>query len=257
MMSAPLYSIFLFARSLLLYGGFAIVLVVHSSIASLMALLLPHQYCYRFCFLWCDFATAWARLTCGIRHEIIGRENIPDGAAVVLSKHQSAWETLFLQSLFYPACIVLKHDLMRVPFLSWGLRQMDPIVIDRSRPAAAMWTVLEQGSERLRAGRRVIVFPEGTRTRPGAEPEYSVGGAMLATRTGAIVIPVALNSGECWPRGTFVKRPGIIKVVIGPPLRSSDYSTKQLNQIVRDWIEGQMRLISPHDDPATIQSDDN
>jgi 1-acyl-sn-glycerol-3-phosphate acyltransferase len=170
---------------------------------------------------------------------VTGIENIPAGACVVLSKHESAWETLYLQSLLVPATTVLKRELLSIPFFGWALRLLNPIAINRGEPAQALKAVLRQGEERLAAGRRIIIFPEGTRARPGEQLPYNVGGAMLAARTGFPLLPVSLNSSDCWPRGTMIKRPGVIQVVIGAPIDSHGTPAKALNARARDWIEAE------------------
>lgn len=158
---------------------------------------------------------------------------------MVLAKHESAWETLFLQTVFAPSTTVLKRELLSIPFFGWALRQLSPIAIDRGAPAQALKAVLRQGNQRLADGRRIIIFPEGTRALPGEQLPYNVGGAMLASRSGVPVIPVSLNSGDCWPRGTLIKQPGTIHVVIGAPMHCAGVPAKVLNTRVRDWIEGE------------------
>ena len=176
-------------------------------------------------------------MACGIRYEVEGDANVPDTPCVVLSKHQSAWETLFLQARFQPASTVAKRELLRIPFFGWGMALMEPIAIDRAQRAGALKEVIRQGTQRLRAGNHVIIFPEGTRMLPGQQGEYSAGGAMLAVRAQVPVLPVALNSGLCWPRSTLIKRPGVIRVVFGKPIEAQGMSAKALNEQVRDWIE--------------------
>lgn len=231
-------------RSLLFYAGYALSLIVYSSLMSLYGLLVSREAAFRACILWCRFALWWARVTCGIRHEVTGRENIPAGGCVVLSKHQSAWETLFLQVQFFPATTVLKRELMWIPFFGWALRLFDPIAINRADRNNALKAVIRQGEGKIAAGRRVVIFPEGTRTHPGQRGVYSAGGAMLATRSRALVVPVAVNSGDCWPRGTLIKRPGVIRVVIGKPLDAREFTTQSLNAAVEAWIEARMAEIS-------------
>jgi 1-acyl-sn-glycerol-3-phosphate acyltransferase len=232
-------------RSLLFYVGYALSLMLYSISANIGALFLSHHLVFRLCVYWCHFSLWWLRITCGIRHEVSGAENIPHGACVVLSKHQSAWETQFMQIQFYPASPVVKRELMWIPFFGWGMRFFDPIPINRSDRNSALKSILRQGDEKLKRGQRIIIYPEGTRTLPGAShTDYSVGGAMLACRSKAIVVPVAHNSGDCWPRGTLIKYPGVIKVIIGKPIDASLYSAKTLNTDVRDWIEQQMPSIS-------------
>lgn len=232
-------------RSLLFYLGYAISLILVSTSALVGSLFLPRNAVVRLCVYWCQFSLWWARITCSIRYEIIGAENIPEDGCVILAKHQSAWETLFMQAQFYPAATVVKRELMWIPFFGWALRFSDPIAINRAEPASALKSLLRQGDEKLKEGRHIVIFPEGTRTLPGdTNTDYSVGGAMLACRSKAIVVPVAHNAGDCWPRGTILKRPGLITVVIGKPLQGGDYSPKALNAEVRAWIEARMPEIS-------------
>ncbi len=213
--------------------------------ASVLGLFMPRAWVMRnICIRWCDFIVAWVWLCCGVHYRVLGREHIPVGACVVLSKHQSEWETLYLQSLFYPAATVLKQELLRVPFFGWGLSFFDPIAINRADRNNALKQVLRQGEEKLAQGRRVVIFPEGTRTLPGdPNPQYSVGGAMLATRARAQVLPVALNSGDCWPRNSLIKRPGTITVSIGAPIDASELNSKALNAQVQSWIETELTRI--------------
>jgi len=230
--------VWLVLRSLLFYVGYSLSMIFQSTSATIIGLF-SRQAAYAFCLAWCRFGVWWARVCCGIRFVVTGIENIPPGACVVLAKHESAWETLFLQSLFSPSTTVLKRELLSIPFFGWALRLLNPIAINRGEPAQALKTVLRQGGLRLADGRRIIIFPEGTRSRPGEQLPYNVGGAMLACRTGVPVIPVCLNSGDCWPRGTLIKQPGTIHVVIGAPMDSTGTSAKVLNTLAQGWIEAE------------------
>ncbi|MCW8923362.1 MAG: 1-acyl-sn-glycerol-3-phosphate acyltransferase [Gammaproteobacteria bacterium] len=181
---------------------------------------------------------------CKLTYEIEGMENIPEGGAVVLCKHQSTWETLMLQIDLPQIRWVLKKELLRIPFFGWGLALMEPIAIDRSSGRKAITQMIEQGREMLNDGYWVVVFPEGTRTRPGEARRYKAGGARLAVETGFPVVPVAHNAGEYWPRHSFIKWPGRIKVCIGPVIDPSGKTTDQVNTEAEAWIEGKMKEIS-------------
>jgi 1-acyl-sn-glycerol-3-phosphate acyltransferase len=151
---------------------------------------------------------ALCRYVLGIRYRVLGRENIPAEPSVVLAKHQSAWETVGLQEVFPPLVFVLKKELLRVPFFGWGLAAMKMISIDRAAAKDALKQVFDQGRERLAAGYWVVIFPEGTRVAPGETERYKPGGAHLAVRSGAKVVPVAHNAGEIWKRSSFAISPG-------------------------------------------------
>ena len=185
----------------------------------------------------------------GIRPKVIGIENMPQEPCIILSKHQSAWETMTLQD-YVPKgayCVfVLKKELLRVPFIGWGLGAMKMISIDRAAGKNALDQVVAQGRERLKQGFYVIIFPEGTRVAPGQKRRYKPGGAYLATRVGCKVVPVAHNSGELWPRQSFLKKPGTVTVSIGPAFDATGLSEQEINERVEHWIEGEMHRISPH-----------
>ncbi len=186
-----------------------------------------------------------ARYLCGIRYQIHGAENIPkNNYFIIFSKHQSTWETLFLLSYFPHMSIILKKELLHIPFFGWGLRAIRPIAIDRSGGRAAITELNRQGEIRLQENLCILCFPEGTRKSPGDLPDYKVGGAMLANKTGAPILPIALNSGECWPKKGFLKKPGLITVVIGPCIETQGKKTSVILQETQDWIECQMSQIN-------------
>ena len=187
----------------------------------------------------------WAEWTCGIRHTVSGWENVPDFPVILMAKHQSAWETLFMASRFPPQCWIVKRELLWLPFVGWGLMAIRAIAIDRSSGKTAREQVVEQGARRLKQGMWISIFPEGTRVAPGQRGRYGIGGALLATRTGTPILPMAHNAGEMWPRYAFRKVPGTVKVVIGPLIRSEGRDAVSVNADVENWIEGQMRVISP------------
>ena len=192
--------------------------------------------------------TIWGlRLLCGIRCEVEGREHIPhDGRGyVLLSKHQSTWETFFLPTLIAPHVQVVKKELFYLPLFGWMLNLIHPIFIDRTHRTSALKQVISQGSDRLHSGIHVLVFPEGTRVAPGKRKTFSKGGAMLATKAGAPVLAIAHNSGECWPNDSWVKRPGTIRLVISAPVEpDAELTTAELSTLTENWINTQVDRIS-------------
>lgn len=207
---------------------------------------LPALTRYRIITRWTDIVMWGVKWITGIRYEVRGRENMPSEASVILCKHQSAWETMALQHIFPPVAFVLKKELLRVPFFGWGLARMPIISIDRNAGIGALEQVVQQGRALLTQGFWVVVFPEGTRVAPGHSKRYKGGGAQLAAKTGAKVVPVAHNAGEFWPRKAFVKRPGLITVSIGPPIDARGLNADDINRRTEAWIEAEMRRISPH-----------
>jgi 1-acyl-sn-glycerol-3-phosphate acyltransferase len=188
----------------------------------------------------------WIEISLGIRCEVSGWENVPKTPTVILSKHQSAWETLFIEARFPNQCWVVKKELLWLPFVGWGLMAIRCIAIDRSSGMNAREQIVTQGAQRLAEGEWVTIFPEGTRVAPGERGRYGIGGALLATRTGTPILPIAHNAGEVWPRYAFRKKPGVVKVVISAPIATAGRDVVSVNREVEGWIEDQMRLISPH-----------
>lgn len=229
-----------------LYLAFLILTVIPYAIACLLWALLPLPVRYRLTVGWARLAIWAAKVFCGVRWQILGKENLPDGPAVLLSKHQSTWETFFFPGyLPREVCYVYKKELHRIPFFGWGLALLRMIPIDRARGKDAFEQVVRVGGQRLKEGRWALLFPEGTRMAPGTEGRYKMGGALLATRTGAPVVPIAHNAGECWPRKSYMLRPGLITVSIGPLIPTQGRSAEEINAQVRDWIETEMRRLNP------------
>lgn len=182
----------------------------------------------------------------GIPYRLVGAENIPAGPAIVMSKHMSAWETIMLQDIFPPMVFVMKREIHKLPFFGWGIAQMPMIAIDRAAGKDALAQVVEQGTDRLGHGFWVTIFPEGTRVAPGSRKRYKAGGAVLAARTGAPVVPVAHNAGEFWARNAFLKRPGEVVVSVGPAIDTRGLSAEEINRRTEAWVEGEMHRLFPH-----------
>ncbi|MEQ4618076.1 MAG: lysophospholipid acyltransferase family protein [Corticimicrobacter sp.] len=229
-----------------LYALFLAVTVVPFALLSIVALAFPLKWRYRITLGWPRLGIWGARVIAGIRWQVKGWENLPDGPAILLSKHQSAWETMYLIGhMPRNMCFVYKRELHKVPFFGWGLAGLRMIAIDRAKGSEAFEQVVRQSQRCLDEGRWPILFPEGTRTRPGQETRYKSGGARLACRTGVPVIPIAVNSGVCWPRNSFLKHPGLITVSIGPAIPPDGLSAEELNEKVQDWIETEVRAMNP------------
>ncbi len=186
-----------------------------------------------------------ARGVLGIRYVVRGAENLPTQPAIILAKHQSAWETVAFLCLFPPVSPVIKQELLKVPFFGWAFRMLSPIAIDRSGGREALKQIVSQGREKLAQGFWVLVFPEGTRIAPGEKGRYGIGGGWLAAETGAPIVPIAHNAGEVWPKNAFIKRPGTITVSIGPVIDTTGKSAAELTRAVEAWIEDEMTRLPP------------
>src|SRR5206468_1081094 len=204
---------------------------------------LPRLTRYRIIAGWSRLVVVLAKKIVGIDWRIEGRENLPAGPAIILAKHQSAWETMAFTLVFPPQVHVLKRELLWIPFFGWGLALMSPIAIDRTRGVAALRSIARRGTERLKQGFWVVVFPEGTRVAPGERRPYQLGGAWLAAASGAPVVPVAHNAGLFWPRNAFLKRAGTVTVRIGPSIDAADRDPKTLNDLAEAWIEEQQKAL--------------
>lgn len=230
-------------RAMLFYLGISLV-TLFIVLFSPLFLLLPYRWRYFYFTRWGLFAIWWLRLTCNLHFRVEGRENIPQGTAIILAKHQSAWETIVMQQIFPPQTWVLKRELFWVPVFGWGLAMMRPVAINRAGGKKALKQVITQGTNRLKNGLWMVIFPEGTRTAPGERVRYAIGGAMLAEKSGYPVVPVCHNAGEFWPKKGFVKLPGTITLVIGKPIYPQDKRAGEINAEVEEWIESTYQRIT-------------
>lgn len=195
------------------------------------------------------------RVICKVEYQIDGLENIPKNrTGIILSKHQSVWETFILPTLFDQSAIILKKELLWVPFFGWGLALVDPIAINRKDKSSAMAQIIKKGKQCINQGRWILVFPEGTRIPVGKVGHYRLGGARLAVETGAPIIPVAHNAGKFWPKKGFIKKPGKVHMVIGPVIETKNRAPEDLMNEVKNWIEGTiLKIDAPASDiPANV-----
>ena len=231
-------------RAALFYLGmtlFTVLIVLFSP----LAFPFPQTVRSKYIAIWAYAAMGWLRITCNLSFKVEGRENIPtDGNGLILAKHQSAWETIALQTIFPPQTWVLKRSLLLIPIFGWGLALTRPIAIDRSAGKKALKQVIQQGTARLKQGLWVVIFPEGTRTAPGEQKRYAIGGAMLAEKSGYPVIPVCHNAGEFWTKQGFTKKAGVITLVIGEPFNPQGMKAGEINEKVELWIESTYQRIT-------------
>ena len=235
----------------LLFALYQMILTPIYATLVLLLFWLPPLPRFRFITGWCLLNLVGARVICGIRHRVIGAENIPPRADphVVMSKHSSTWETLSLNFLFPPLAFVAKKELLSIPFFGWAFTLASPITIDRKAGHDAMTQLVTQGRERLRQGFWIVVYPEGTRIRAGTRAHYKSGGARLAIALGIPIVPVAHNAGYLWPKGVLGKQAGTVTVSIGPPIRPEGDDMQRLIGEVESWIENEVaRLGNPRDE---------
>lgn len=237
----------LLIRSLLFYFGQIISTLLFAPIG---IIIFPLSFKTRYYMMtrWAVFNLWWLKICCGVRYKIIGQENIPEQAGIVMCKHQSALETLALQLIFMPQVWILKRELLKIPIYGWGLASLQPIAIDRGSAIKAFRQIVEQGCLRLQQSLWVIIFPEGTRVAAGEKGKYLPGGGMLAEKSGANVTPIAHNAGYLWPRNSLIKKPGTVTFVIGPLIKSTGKNAKQITREVEDWIENTVENLP---DPLT------
>lgn len=227
----------LYLRTLLFNAGYYLTGIIAGSLSVLLWPVLPYRIRWRFITLWNRFVMLWLRLTCGIRFKVVDQRTRKDHPVVVMAKHQSTWETMFLQYYMAPISTILKKELMRIPFFGWGLAALKPIAIDRSNRMQALKDVKSKGIERLAEGISVLIFPEGTRMPLGKVGTYYRSGADIACAAQVPVVPVAHNAAECWPHKHFLKYPGTITVVIGEAIDTLEADRKALTEQVKQWTE--------------------
>ena len=185
--------------------------------------------------LWPKFTNWYLHLTCGIKVNVIGQENLPSSPCVIVSNHQGQWETFSMQYLFHPVCTLLKKELLYIPLWGWAMKMLHPIAINRGKPKEAIVQTLEEGTDRLERGLYVLLFPEGTRVKAGRVGKYARSGFELAKRNNVKILPLCHNSGDCWPAHKFIKKPGTIYLHIGEPFFVED--SKESAEEVQQWVE--------------------
>lgn len=231
--------IHLWIRSVLFFIFFILSVLGYGIILSVARVLFPLRIRYHMVAAFVRAMVWLLKITCRVNYAIEGLENIPtDRNGIMMSKHQSMWETLFLPGLFHDATIILKRELLWVPFFGWGLASVNPIAINRNQKTSAMEQILEKGKTCLDEGRWILIFPEGTRIAPGKIGKYKMGGARLAVHAGCPIIPIAHNAGRYWPKRQFIKKPGTIRVIVGPAIESVHRKPEEVLADVKNWIEG-------------------
>jgi 1-acyl-sn-glycerol-3-phosphate acyltransferase len=224
-------------RSLLFTTLFFTFTVLYAVFFICASLVLPWRLRFALAQVWSRILLGLLRAICGLDYRIEGQQHIPDGAHVALVKHSSAWETIAQALIVPPQVWVLKKELLWIPFVGWGLRRLQAIAIDRSAGGTAVRQLIDQGKQHLQRGHWVVVFPEGTRMPAGQTRRYGVGGAALAVEAGVLVIPVAHNAGYFWARKGLLKKPGTVRVVIGPPIATAGRDPRDINDEAQAFIE--------------------
>lgn len=234
-------------RSLIYFIFLILTIIVFGLLISIAGLLpIPGRWLGVLAGFWGLTNLKLLKWICGLDYRLQGQKNIPDQSCIIMCKHQSTWETIALRWLLPPNQVwVLKRELMRIPVFGWALAAERSIAIDRSAGKQAVKQLLEQGTERLKEGRHVIIFPEGTRVAPGEHRKYAIGGALLAKKSGHPVLPVAHNAGTYWKRRGLKKYPGTIQVVLGPLIETQSKSAAEINREVEAWIENKVGELSP------------
>lgn len=235
----------LYLRSFLFIIGHAITGIIAGLVAVIIWPIMPYAWRWRIVTCWNRFVMFWLRVCCGVRFTVIGTRRRDKYPCVILANHQSTWETMFLQYYFGPVSVILKKELLRIPFFGWGLASIRSIAIDRSNPIQALKDVKSKGIERIKQGINLLIFPEGTRIPLGTVGNYARSGADIAVSAGVPVIAVAHNAAECWPHKQFLKYPGNITVVISEPIATEGKDRKALTEEVKNWIESEISKMPP------------
>ncbi len=243
-------------RSALFVAWMAVTVVPWALICLLLSIVVRGKRLYWPTMFWLQLAVWGARFICGVRHRVHGLDRLPTSgdehsAVVLASKHQSTWETFAYPTVMpHPLAYVFKRELLYVPFFGWAMGRLDMIHIDRSKRAEAWNKVAAQGKRLAAQGVWVIMFPEGTRIDRGRQGTYKNGASRLAIDCGVPIVPIAATSAKCWPRKSFLLRPGVIDISIGMPIPSVGRQADELMQEVQAWIEAEMRRLDPDAYPA-------
>lgn len=253
-MASPQNKGMLIVRSLIFYVLFVLVTIAYSSFCLVLGPFLPFAKKHALVAFWGQLFLWLIEYICGVKYRIRGREFIGNEPAVVMSKHQSDWETYAFLTLFNPQSTVIKKELLVIPFFGWALKLKDAIAIDRSQKTNALKQLMEQGLKNIQRGCWIMIFPEGTRIAPGQASSFSSGGALLALKAGVGITPIAHNAGEFCPPRAYIKYPGTIEVVIGPKISTEGRKAKEVMNEVESWIRATMAEISPSEPLASADS---
>jgi 1-acyl-sn-glycerol-3-phosphate acyltransferase len=228
-------------RSLLFTGFFILWSFLYACFFVVAAAPLPFNARFALARAYARSVLVVLRWTCGLDYRVEGRENLPAGNHVALIKHASTWETVAQMVLLPPQVWVLKRELTWLPAFGWGLMLLNAIALNRNAGGSAVKSVLEQGKLRLAEGKWIVIFPEGTRMPPGQTRRYGASGALLAAESGRYIVPVAHDAGYYWPRRGLIKKPGMIRVFIGPPIATAGRDPREINAEAQEWIERHSR----------------
>ena len=238
-------------RSALFVLWMTVTVIPWALFALVLSIFIRGQRLYWPTMMWLRVAIWGCRVICGVQHRLQGMDNLPTAAnthaAVLLAcKHQSTWETFALPGLMpHPLAYVFKRELLYVPFFGWAMGRLDMIHIDRSKRTEAWNKVAAQGKRLFAEGVWVIMFPEGTRIDRGQKGSYKTGASRLAIDAGVPIVPIAATSARCWPRKSFLVRPGVIDISIGKPIPTAGRQADELMREVEGWIEAEMRRLDP------------
>lgn len=245
-------------RTIAFYLLLASSVLIWGIVCLVVFLFIPYSWLMRgFIQPWCRFVINLASVVAGIKYKIMGLENLPKTPCVIVSKHQSTWETIFFTAKIYPLSNVLKRELQFIPFFGWMLALSRQVAINRGTPKEAFKQLLDKGGKLLKAGHYILIFPEGTRTQPGQNGRFTRGGITLAATAGVAAVPVAHNAGEFWPKYGWAKYPGTIELVIGAPIKPEGATAEQIQQAnkqAEEWIIATMQKITA---PELLQATKN
>jgi 1-acyl-sn-glycerol-3-phosphate acyltransferase len=224
----------LLLRSLLYFVG-SIISLILITLCGLFFVFSSYPTRQKFLSQWAIFCIWWLKVTLNITTNIIGQENVKKSPCIIISNHQSTWETLAFQTIFPAHTWVLKQELLWLPIFGWSLAMLKPIIINRGDKLKAIKKVIKQGAERLNKGISIVIFPEGTRQPYKHLGEYQNGGAAIAKKSGYGIVPVYHNAGNLWPKGSFIKKPGVITVIIGEVISDSNLTSSEVTEKIRNW----------------------
>jgi len=224
----------LLLRSLLYFVG-SIISLILISFSGLLLIFASYPTRQKYLSQWAIFCMWWLKITLNIKTNVVGRENIINSSCIIISNHQSTWETLAFQTIFPAHTWVLKRELLWLPVFGWSLALLNPIIINRGEKLNAIKKVIKQGADRLEKGISIVIYPEGTRQPYKKLGVYQNGGSAIAKKTGYSIVPVYHNAGKIWPKGSFIKKPGVITVVIGEAISQSNLKPSEVTENIRQW----------------------
>lgn len=237
---------FWFIKVTIFYAITLITTILALTAGAILAPFVAFKIRYQVIIIWSKVFILLSQKLLGISYKVYGIEHLEANNKIITCNHQSMWETIFMQTLLPYQTWVVKKQLLYIPFWGWGLKLLQPISIDREK-RQQLTQFITKAKQMLNLGRKVVIYPEGTRVKPGKIAKFKRGAAILAYESGYSITPIVLNSGDFWPKGFWPRKSGCVKVIIGPSISPENMGVATINDKLYQWSLDNYNKILHHD----------